>query len=104
MTRAIVIQLPPEDYSHLQPTVNIEDCIIDLAKSTLADREVLHQVLLYNHQVYTDESFSDIWNHWNPYITGYCCNWSGTWNITGIQHNISLHDFIHIYSIGPADL
>ncbi len=86
-----------QDYSHLRPYNSITDCIIDLRDSTIEDRLLLREVLLNNHQSYTEESFSDIWSNWNEYIDGYCHNYSGTWNITDVTSNISLQGFMHRY-------
>lgn len=84
------------DMSHLRPYRNIKDCIIDLTNSNTENRLKLRTVLLNNKQVFTDDNFSDIWSHWD-YITAYCCSHSGEWNITGLDSNISLEDFIQQY-------
>jgi len=60
----IVINIE-NDMSHLRPYRNIKDCIIDLTDSTVESRLAMRTVLLNNNQIYTDDSFSDIWNHSN---------------------------------------
>ena len=96
----LVIPIEPEDYSHYNPCSNIQEAIIDLSNTTTEDRLELLKVLKHNQQLVSMEhTYTNIWDNWNQYITGYCCSYTGEWNITGIVANISLIEFNNIYKI-----